>query len=139
MFRALADAPTSRGELISRLTKALKAKDRAAVMALFDWTGVEADVKLRQEAMVAALFEQDDQSVKSVKAASVPKEYPLEPTINGKRYHPNVEVKGLLKIEFSNEDNPMEAGFAYGTIGKGYYLGALVAEKPGAPAAAAPH
>jgi len=126
-----ADAPTSRDELVKRLTKALKAKEKDAIMGLFDWQGVSQDVKTAQEMMIAMMFEQE---VKSVEPSPLPEGYPLKQTRDGVQYRPNIAVVGLIKVTFTEEDNPMRAGFAYGTKSNAFYLATLIEDKAAAAA-----
>lgn len=112
---------------MKQLEQALKAKNKEAAMKLFDWQGVSKEMKARQEGMFALLFEQD---VKSVKRSSLPSNFPLEPEENGVRYRPNVSVVGIITVEYADEDNPMEAGFAYGIKDKAFYLATLIEGKP---------
>ena len=126
-----ADIPGSRDQLVKMLTKALQAKDKNAIVALYDWHGVSESMKQGQEMMITEMFEQD---VKEVKAVALSEDYPVEATLGGVHYHANVKVVGLLDITFTDENNPLEVKIPYGTKGANHYLATMIADQGGTAA-----
>jgi hypothetical protein len=129
------DPPTSSDQLVDRLAKALRAKDQAAVLALYDWQGVPDNIKAGQELAISMMFEQE---VNSIKPIPLPQDFPLEQTMAGVCYQPNVTVAGMIEIKLDQEYNPTEVKLAYGIKNQAYYLAALVPKSDPKPASKTP-
>jgi hypothetical protein len=126
------DAPTSPGELAKRLEQALKAKNKEAALELFCWDGVSNDMKTKQEAPMHMLFDEMGQGLEltSVKAGSLPADFPVQQVLNGRKYRPNLSMLGVIHVMLAEDVNPTEFIFAYGKKGDSFYLSALAEAEP---------
>jgi hypothetical protein len=64
------DAPTSAPQLLQKLNAGLKAKDKVAILALFNWEGVGTATESFYNGAISDLLEED---VNNVKLAPLPK------------------------------------------------------------------
>ena len=123
------NAPASAEELRSRLESALKAKDKHAVSALFNWQGVSADMKSTEDYLVGDLCSSD---IAAVKLSPLPADFQPTNDLNGTRYRPNVSVVGMIAVEYAEKGNAVS--LPYGTKGGAYYLASTIEEKTATPA-----
>jgi hypothetical protein len=127
---AAKDAPGSPKELATRLEQAVKAKNKSAALELFCWEGVSNDMKTKQEAPIQMLFDEIEQGsqLSSVKVGPRP-DVPIEQTLSGVRYRPNLFVLGVIHVMLAEDNNPTEFIFAYGKKDNSFFLSALVEAK----------
>ena len=118
------DAPATADDLQKRFETALKTKDKQAIIELYDWQGVSADMKAMQEQIIGMLFAED---AKSVKLGPLPPGFQPDNVRNGIRYHPNVAVVGVIELQYSAAGNT--AQMPYGTKDKAFYLSNVLQEK----------
>jgi peroxiredoxin len=120
-------APTSDTQLLQALETALKSRDKAAIMALYNWDGVPDWVKADQSAEV------DDWLTRELKNAStspVPTNMPSVMVHNNLRLHLNVRATGIMSVGFTDGYG---FGFPYGKKGDEYYLASIIAEEIPSP------
>jgi len=118
--------PGTREELLQRFTDAAHAKDKNAIMGLFDWQGVSPDVRAAQEYTVSFLFDQEE--LDSIALAPVPENYLLDQQVNGVRVHPNIPVLGIVDVKGGGDANPTEIMIPYGETNAVFYLVAGIAD-----------
>ena len=123
------DAPASESQLLLEFETALKAKDKQAVLALFNWEGVTAKDKSNPNQMIEDFLSRE---VKSVKLSSLSTNF--SPTIQrgNIRYSLNILAVGSIDTVFTD-------GFAvaipYGKKGNAYYIGGVIIERTTSPEA----
>ena len=92
-------APTSDTQLLQALETAVKSKDKAAIMALYNWEGVPDWVKADQSADV------DDWLTREFKNAStspLPTNMPSVWVHNDLRFHLNIQATGIMSLGFTD-------------------------------------
>ncbi len=114
------DAPTSEKQLLEELEKALRAKDKDAVISLVSWIGVPTEMKALQVEIIEKMLKED---VKSVNFAPMEKSDKLNFELNGVRYTPNVYVLGSIAVEFIRGGNPMLMPYGKKDDGAWYIMG----------------
>lgn len=118
------DAPASAEQLRQEFETALKAKDKAAILALYNWDGVSDWVKAYQAEDIDDWLTRE---VKDVKLSPLPPGFPAGGQRQGNvRFHPSVKLTGQIEAEFTDG---FEMGFHYGRKGDAYYLAGMVTEK----------
>src|ERR1039457_6223438 len=80
------DAPTSDAQLLEQLETAVKAKDKAAILELYNWDGVPAWVKTGMSEDVANQWL--TRELKSAKLSPLPKDFSSTNEHGNIRYHP---------------------------------------------------
>jgi thiol-disulfide isomerase/thioredoxin len=106
------DAPTTPAQLQQSLGAALKAKDEAAALALFNFKGVPAEMKFLQRRMLEQILQYD---VKEVQASPMPTNYPLPFDAGGVRHALNIPATGVMTLTFAQTNGPQFLPLAYGT------------------------
>jgi hypothetical protein len=125
LFSARAeDAPATAEDLLKRFEAALKAKDKQAMIELYDWQGVSADMRAMQEEIIGMMFAEE---AKSVALSPLPAGFQAEAERDGIRYRPNVTVVGVIDIQFAQEGN--SAQMPYGKKNKAFYLSNTIEER----------
>jgi hypothetical protein len=113
-------APTSAEQLRSEFETAIKAKDTNAIFALVNWKGVSAEMKSEMA------DEMDTSGLINVKLLPLPADYQLTNELNGVRYFPNVQVVGLLGVNYTNQDSTGQ--IPYGESEGAFYIAGTVQE-----------
>ena len=123
------DAPATAEQLRSGVEAALRAKDTNAFLSLFNWQGVSTDTNSRvsKQFMSQMMSGVALQEMASVKLIPLPNNSRLTNELDGIRYRPNVEVVGMIVVEFAQKGNSMQ--MPYGKMGDAYYLSSTVEEK----------
>jgi hypothetical protein len=116
-------APTSDAQLVQSLETALKAKDQAAILALFNWDGVTGWVKADESNNVADWLTRD---LKSAKTSPLPKDFSNGGEQANIRFHFNVEPAGIMELGFTDGYG---IGFPYGKKGDAFYLAGVITEE----------
>jgi thiol-disulfide isomerase/thioredoxin len=111
------DAPASESQLLQEFEAALKAKDKDAILLLFNWQGVPTEMKSFHSQMITELLKKD---VKSVKLSPFPTNFPTTIEEGGVRYSLNVSPVGILEVKFDHEDNSMP--LPYGKKNGAFYI-----------------
>lgn len=124
------DAPTSESQLLKEFEAALKAKDRDALLSLFNWQGVSADMKSFQGETIAETL---TNAVKGVKLLPLPADFQPTNELDGVRYTPNVSIVGVVDVQFAREGNSMQ--MPYGKKGNAFYIAGTTEERFATPAA----
>jgi len=119
--------PGTRDEFLKRFTQAANAKDKSAIMQMFNWQGVSNDLRAAQEYTVSFLLDQEE--LDSVELAPVPENYPLRRQVHGVRVHPNIPVLGVVDAKCGGDANPTEIMIPYGETNSAFYLAAAIEEK----------
>jgi len=126
---AVAAPPTSAEQLRSELESAVKAKDKDAVLALVNWQGVSDDMKSMMKELDGDLCNHD---IASVTLTALPPGFQPTNEMNGVRYVPNVDIVGMIEVEYTEKGNNMQ--MPYGTKDGAFYISGTVEEKTGASA-----
>jgi hypothetical protein len=102
---AAKDVPGSPKELAKRFEQAVKAKNKSAALELFCWEGVSNDMKRKQEAPIQMLLDGIEQGsqLSSVNVGSLRPDFPIEQTLSGVRYRPNLSVLGVIHVMLDEE------------------------------------
>ncbi len=117
------EAPTSEAQLRQQFESALSAKDKSALLSLFNWKEVSPGMKSLHEDMVDQLLRKE---VKNVKASPFPTNFPVPFVDGGVRYSLNLKPVGLLEVEFAQKESAMP--FPFGKIGNFFYIGGMTEE-----------
>jgi thiol-disulfide isomerase/thioredoxin len=121
------EAPTSESQLLQEFNIALKAKDKEAILALFNWAGVTARDKSNPNQMIEDILRRE---VKNVKLSPVSTNYSSTMQQGNIRYSLNVQAVGSIDTAFTD-------GFAvaipYGKIGDAYYIAGVITERIAPP------
>jgi peroxiredoxin len=117
------DAASSETQLANKLESALKAKDKNAILMLFNWEGTSISLKTNQNQMVSDWLTRE---VKSVKQSPLPTNFPSADNHGDARFHLNVEPLGIIEIGFTDG---FGMGMPYGRKGNEYYIAGMVEEK----------
>jgi hypothetical protein len=118
--------PGTREELLRRFQDAANAKDKNAIMGLFDWQGVSPDARAAQEYTVSFLFDQEE--LDSIALAPASENYRLDQQANSVRLHPNIPVLGVVDVKCGGDANPTEIMIPYGETNAVFYLAAGIAD-----------
>jgi hypothetical protein len=118
------DAPTSAPQLVTEVEAAIKAKDKAALLALVNWQGVSADMKSFQTELLSDLLRK---AVQGVKLLPLPADFQPPYVLDEVRYIPNVAILGLIEVEFANAGNALR--MPYGKNGETFCLAGTAQEK----------
>jgi peroxiredoxin len=116
-------APISDTQLLQAVENALKAKDKAAILALFNWDGVADWVKADQSNDVADWLTRD---LKDATTAPLPKGFSSSGEHGNLRYHFNVEPAGIMQLGFTDGYG---FGYPYGKKGDALYLAGVITEE----------
>jgi hypothetical protein len=122
-------APTSESQFLKEFETALKAKDTNAILSLFNWQGVSAEMKSFSGEMVAEMLKRD---VNSVKLSPLPAGFQPTNELDGVRYTPNVSIVGVIDVEFTEHGNAMQ--LPYGKKGDAFYFTGTTEERVATPA-----
>jgi len=118
------DAPGSKSQLLDEFQSALKARDKAAILGLFNWQGVPAEMRSFHNQMVVEMLKQE---VKDVHLSPLPTNNPLPFDAGGVHYALNVPVVGLITVVFAQTEatqmSPMD--FAYGANGGAFHIAGI--------------
>jgi len=123
------DAPASDAQLLERLETAVKAKDKAAILDLYNWDGVPAWVKTG----VSQDIEDDwlARELKNAKLSPLPKDFSSAGEHGNIRYNLNIPAAGIIELGFTDG---FGAGFPYGKTNNVFYIcGPIVEEIPHSP------
>lgn len=122
------DAPASAPQLLQELETTLKAKDKAAIMALYNWEGVADWVKAAQSEDVDDWLTRE---LKSAKLSPLPANFSGVGEDGNIRFHINVQPAGAIELEFTDG---FGISFPYGKKSDAFYLaGAITEETPALP------
>ena len=117
------DAPTSASQLLQEFETALKAKDKDAVLALFNQEGVLARDKSLPNQMIEDLLTRE---VKSVKLSPLPTNFSSSAEQGNIRYRLNVQAVGSIDIAFTDG---FGTAMPYGKKGEAYYIASIIEER----------
>ena len=126
--------PTSEQELVTRLESALKASDKAAILALFNWQGVPDDLKAFGFKTFDPMLEHKSEDMHfQVWLRPLPEDYEVENVKDGIRYTPNVTLLGIIDANVSGKLNGKDVNqgvtIAYGKKDGTYYIAGTAAKK----------
>jgi thiol-disulfide isomerase/thioredoxin len=124
------DAPVSAEQLRSEVESALKSKDKNAILSLFDWQGVSAEMKTFHIRMIDDLLSKD---VETVKLTRFPTNFPTSMEDGGVRYALNLPPVGILDVKSARSDNTMQ--LPYGKKGGAFHILASTEEEMAQPEA----
>lgn len=124
------DAPASAEQLRSEVESALKAKDKDAILSLFNWQAVSAEMRSFHSQMISELLKKD---VKSVKLSPFPTNFPSPWEEGGVRYALNVHPVGVLEVKSAREDNSVP--LPYGKKGDAFCIAGSTEEMIAPPEA----
>lgn len=110
-------APTSAEQLRSEFEMALKTKDTNAIASLFDWQDVPDDLKVMTTGAAAEMVKHE---ISGVKLLPLPASYHPTNEMNGVRYFPNVNVIGMIDVEFAQKGQWMQ--LPYGESAGAFYM-----------------
>ena len=115
-------APASETQLLQMLQKALKSKDKAAILALYNWDGVPAWVKDNQSDDIDDWLTRD---LASAQLSPLPTNFPSAGEFSDIRFHLNVQPVGIIQLGFADG---FGEGFPCGKIGNTFYIATVIAE-----------
>lgn len=121
------NAPASDSQLLQKLEAALKVKDKAAIMSLYNWEGVAPWVKADESENVDDWLTRE---FKSAKLSPLPTDFPSSGEHGNIRFHRNVEPAGIIEIGFTDA---FGQAFPYGKKGGAYYIASLILEDIAGP------
>lgn len=99
-------------QLAVAFEQAVTARDRQAVHALFDWTGVDALMAARQQALIDRLLTSEITEIQMFARQPAPAGNTV---LDGIVYRPSLAVKGYLQVTLSGAGQPAETlDLAYG-------------------------
>lgn len=104
---------------------ALKAKDKDAILSLFNWEGISTG---SQSGMSQIFSDALEQPIKCVKLAPLPKGFCSTYEYRGYHFAANVAVIGVIEVEFVSDNYSLPI-LAYGRKGNAFYLAGTVREK----------
>jgi hypothetical protein len=90
------DAPTSDTQLLERLETAVKAKDKAAILELYNWDGVPAWV--RTNVNENDVNEWITRELVNAKLSSLPKDFSSTGEHRNMRYHLSLPAVGIIEL-----------------------------------------
>ena len=125
---ALSAQPTSPEQLRDELTAAMKSQDKEMISVLFNWEGVDDQMKQYSERNINQMAEYP---ADKIELHPLPDGFKTEFIRDGIRYTPNVKLVGVLRIVYG-EDGPeaiTDATIPYGVKDGKYYLPNTVSEK----------
>jgi peroxiredoxin len=117
--------PASESQLLQEFEIALKAKDKDAILSLYNWEGVFIG---SQSGMNKIISDALEQPIKGVKLAPLPKGFCSTYEYRGFRFAANVAVIGVIEVEFVSDNYSLPI-LAYGRKGNAFYLAGTVREK----------
>ncbi len=115
------DAPNSESQLLDEFKTALHARDRGAILALFNGQGVSPEMTSFEYHVVVEMLKQE---IKGAHLSSFPTNYPLPFNAGGVRYALNIPATGLIVVDYEQSGLPFPP-FAYGKSGGGYYIAGI--------------
>ena len=126
-------APASADQLRSEFESALKSKDTNAILSLIYWKDVSAKARSLDEQEAADMVKHE---IASVRLSPWPtNNEPLEVIAKGMRYKPNLQVIGMLQVNFVDRPGGVGAYMPFGKVGNTYLMAATIEEPiPPAPA-----
>lgn len=121
------DPPASAEQLRNEVESALKTKNTEALMALFNWEGIqEGDrVKMGMKAGFIEMWKKTN-NVISVELLPLPAQYKATNEIFSLRTRPNISVIGMIDIKCTDKD--CGGSLPYGTKGDAFYIAQTVRE-----------
>jgi hypothetical protein len=123
--------PTSAEQLRSEFEAALRAKDTNAIVSLIYWKDVSDKGKSFDTQEAADMV---THQIVGVQLESWPTNLPVENDFKGIHYKPNLQVIGMLKVDFADQQGGVGAHLPYGKIGDAFLMAATIEE----PLAATP-
>lgn len=122
---AVAGGAESPEELASSVHQAILDKDSEAISALYNWQGVEPDIKALLNDAIEYMLEEP---VHKAKVGPVPDDFHEVQEMGGKRFKQNLKVEGEVLLVYSLEDESLTASMLYGADNGRYYFTAPVSE-----------
>jgi peroxiredoxin len=119
----VAAAPTSTTLLLNELQTAVKAKDRAAIMALYNWQGVSDWLKEDTSENVDDWLTRE---LQSTKLSPLPANFQSGGTHGNMRFHLNVQPAGVIELHFTDG---FGIGFVYGKSDNAFYIASVITEE----------
>lgn len=125
------DPPASAEQMRSELESAFKANDTNAVLSLINWDGVSEQMKSFETKNTINAIQH---GIVAVKLAPLAANFELTRARNGVRFSPNLEVIGLIEIEFAKKDTAettprITRKMPYGKKGNAFYIAGTIEEK----------
>ncbi len=117
-------APTSDAQFLKKFESSLKAKDKDAVMALFNWQDVSVEMKSFYSLMISEFLKID---VENVIRSPIPENFPATLDGEGVHYGLNVDPVGVLDVQ-SNTRKINLMQLPYGKKGGVFYIACLTEE-----------
>lgn len=128
-FSSLLNAQSESPEqLKSKLSEAMKTKNREEIKALFYWEGVSDEMKQFADSNIEKMVEYPPAKIELL---PLPDNFQTEFIRNSVKYIPNVKLVGILRIVYG-EDGPesiTDASIPYGIKDGKYYLPNTVTEQ----------
>jgi len=127
------DAPTSAEQLRSELESAFKNKDANAIISLFDWDGVDNEMKQMMSGMIAGNAMRNATNITSVTLSPLPTNFQLTVSSflpdwqgdHGMRGKYNIPVIGMIRMNYSGKGQNVE--LPYGKKGNAFYIAEQIA------------
>lgn len=127
---SFADAPDTPEELKNRLVQAINSQNREELTTLFNWDGIDDQMKSVSGIVMNSLMEG---KVKSAELQPLPEDFRKGFLRNGIKYSANIKLLGVIKITYEKSGNQVigDTKIAYGEKDGKYYLPNTVTKKTG--------
>jgi len=119
---------TSPEQLKDALAEAMKLKDKEKISSLFNWDGVDNQMKVLSKRNIDQMAEYPAQRIELL---PLPEGFKTEFIRNGTKYIPNVKLVGILRIVYGDDgpESITDASIPYGIKDGKYYLPNTVTEQ----------
>ena len=127
---AYAQNPTTPEELKDRLVQAINDQNREELISLFNWDGVDEQMRALSERVIDSLMEG---KVKSAEFLPLPEKFKEGFVRNGVKYSANIKLVGVIKVSYEESGNQVigDSKIAYGEKDGKYYFPSTIAKKTG--------
>lgn len=116
------DGPGSAEELRSRLEAGIKAKDTNAILGLVNWNGGTEKTKAFQVSLITSWATREGASVKLL---PLPSDFELTNEMSGVRSFPNVQVQGLIQLQYTKNNVTNSVAIPYGKSAGAFYISGI--------------
>ena len=120
---ALAEGAKNPEELASKAKQAIADKDSKTLSGLYNWEGVAPDIEKQLKESITMMLEEP---ARKAEVRPIPKDFQAVQEMGGKSYKQNLDVKGVIALVYSPEDDSAIATMPYGEKSGKYFFTAPV-------------